>query len=140
MINQIEIADYMNLGNMNNINEETEEEEDDVDEDEDEDIEMNAKQLLTKKLSPTQWKLKKKMRMNAVKLEIADMGEKLLEDPYKNCTLLPLIFELCDDADIQICQLAMLSFTRIIIDIMPPYKIGTIDQNIAVKSDYTIYV
>ena len=59
-----------------------------------------------------------------------------MEDPYKNCTLLPLMFELCRDPDIQIGQLAMLSFTRIIVDIMPPYKIGTIDKNIAVKFDY----
>ena len=133
MINENQIADYMNLG-REQMNEETKDEEE---EEEDVDTKMDTEKLLnpgrTKKLSPSEWKLKKKMRMNQVKLEIADIGEKLLEDPYKNCRLLPLILVLCQDEDIQICQLAMLSLTRIIIDIMPPYKIGTIDQNVAVK-------
>ena len=62
-----------------------------------------------------------------------DIGEKILEDPYKNCALLQILFTLCKDADIQICQYAMLSLTKAIIDIMPPYKIGTIDANITVK-------
>ena len=115
----------MNLGNINNINDDNDEDEDD------EDIKMDGE--VTKKLTPSEWKLRKQCRMRDVKLEIADIGESILQDPYKHCTLLPVIFQLCDDADVEICQLAMLSLTRIIIDIMPPYKIGTIDQNVSVK-------
>eukprot|EP01084_Bolivina_argentea_P149902 261794_1 len=120
VIHENEIADYMNLNNLMNDEPQMEESKED-----------NVSSAT--RLTVTEWRLQKKLRMNKIKLEIAEMGENILQDPYKNCGLLKVVFDLCNDADVQICQLAMLSLTRAVIDIMPPYKIGTIDENIAVK-------
>merc|ERR1712176_358700 len=84
-------------------------------------------------LSSAELKIRKKQRMIEVKLEIASMGESISQDPYKNVVLLDVLFKLLQDKDVQICQLAMLSLTKSIIDIMPPYKIGTMNQNITMK-------
>ena len=126
VINQQDIADYLNLGKNEDVN---------IEDDDDSDVDLDAA-IITQTLSASELRLKRKQRMNEVKLEIANMGESILTDPYKNVVLLDVLCNLLQDEDVQICQLAMLSITRAIIDIMPPYRIGTIDQNIAVKFCY----
>merc|ERR1719410_1728869 len=120
----------MNLGQIDDKESKAMSDDDDDEKDDDNDIDMSQ---VTQRLSASEWHLMKKQRMNEVKLEIANMGEKILTDPYVNVGLLDVIMGLLQDKDAQICQLAMLSLTRAIIDIMPPYKIGTIDENIALK-------
>lgn len=99
---------------------------------EDENKKMEAPAKKPRKITLEEWKVFKKQRMDRLKLEIAVMGESVLEDPYKNCGLLAVMLQLVKDKDIQIAQLAMLSLTRMIVDIMPPYKIGTLADNVQV--------
>ena len=135
MLNETRMTDFLNLndGNMDN-NEAEVEFSDDNDSDMDDEEKEDTKPKTIKKLTKLEFALKQRNRVKKVLFEIADISQKVLTDPYHNVKLCNLVFQLCNDEDIEICQYAMLSLTRIIIDIMPPYRIGTLSNTTTLKA------
>ena len=62
-------------------------------------------------------------RRYRLKLEIAESSELILENPEKHLGRLEPVLQLMGDPDTTVQQLAMLSATEVLIDLMPTYRI-----------------
>ena len=121
--------------NENESDSESEIEDDDIDYNSSDNSKGNSNKKRQVQISFGEWKLRKAGRRESLKLEIADMCEKIVSDPYIHCRLFELLYSLVEDQDIEIMQCSMLSLTRTIIDVMPPYRIGTINNNVKLKQE-----